>query len=62
MDSLEIKEGYRVKMSVEKGKIIVEIVKNPLDLALYGKKFAKISPEEVEQISLEEQKKHESFA
>ena len=49
-------------MSVEKGKIIVEIVKNPLDLALHGKKFAKISPEEVEQISLEEQKKHEGFA
>ena len=49
-------------MSVEEGKIVVEIVKNPLDLALHGKKFAKISAEEIEQISIKEQKKHEDFA
>ena len=62
VDLLEIKEGEKVKMSVEKGKIVVEIIRNPLDLALHGKKFARISAREVEQISLEEQKKHEGFA
>ncbi len=31
---------------------IVEIIKDPLELALKGKKFAKISTEEVEEISL----------
>ena len=41
---------------------IVEIIKYPLEFALKGKKFAKISTEEVEEISLKEQKKHESFA
>ena len=41
---------------------IVEIIKDPLELALKGKKFTKISTEEVEEISLKEQKKHESFA
>jgi len=61
IESLEIKEGDRVKMSVEKGKIVVEVIKDPLDLALHGKKFAKISVEEAERISLEEQKKYESF-
>jgi AbrB family looped-hinge helix DNA binding protein len=60
VESLGIKERDRVKLSIEKGKIVVEIVKDPLELALHGKKFTKISAEEVEQISLEEQEKHES--
>jgi len=60
VESLGIKEMDRVKLSIEKGKIVVEIVKDPLELALHGKKFTKISAEEVEQISLEEQEKHES--
>ncbi len=62
VESLKIKEGDRVRISVEEGKIVVEVVKSPLDLALHGKKFAKISAREVEQISLEEQRKHESLA
>ncbi len=60
--ALEIKEGDKIRICVEEGRMIVEIIKDPLELALKGKKFAKISTEEVEEISLKEQKKHESFA
>jgi len=60
VENLKINEGDRVKMSVEKGKLVIEVVKNPLNLALSGEKFARISEEQIEQISLEEQRKHES--
>lgn len=52
-----MKEGDRVRISVEEGKMVVEVVRDPIDLALHGKKFAKISAEEVERISLKEQSK-----
>ena len=60
--ALKIKEGDKIRIYVKEGRMIVEIIKDPLELALKGKKFAKISTEEVEQISLKEQKKHENFA
>ena len=59
VDLLKIREGDKVKISVEGKKMIVEIIRDPIDLALHGKKFAKISDEEVERISLEEQGKYE---
>lgn len=62
VELLKVREGDRVKISVESGKIIVEVIRDPIDLALHGKKFAKMSAEEVERISLEEQKKHEGSA
>ncbi|RLI76567.1 AbrB/MazE/SpoVT family DNA-binding domain-containing protein [Archaeoglobales archaeon] len=62
VDLLKVREGDRVKISVEGEKMIVEVIRDPIDLALYGKKFAKISAEEVERISLEEQGKYEGSA
>jgi len=62
VDLLKVKEGDMVKISVEGGKMIVEVIRDPIDLALHGKKFAKISVEEVERISLEEQNKYEGSA
>ena len=62
VDLLKIKEGDKVKISVEGNRMIVEVVRDPIDLALHGKKFAKISAEEVERISLEEQSKYEGSA
>ncbi len=59
VDLLKIKEGDKVKILVEGEKMIVEVIRDPIDLALHGKKFAKISAEEVEKISLEEQNKYE---
>jgi hypothetical protein len=35
--------------------LILESIKDPIQLALSGKKFASIKPEQVEAISLEEQ-------
>lgn len=55
MDLLKVKEGDRVKISVEGNKMIVEVLRDPIDLALHGKKFAKIFAEEGERISLEGQ-------
>lgn len=62
VDYLKIKEGDRVRISVEGKKIVVEVIRDPIDLALQGKKFAKISAEEVERISLEEQSRYEGPA
>jgi len=62
VDLLKVREGDKVKISVEGKKIVVEIIRDPIDLALHGKKFAKISDEEVEGISLEEQSKYEGSA
>jgi len=48
VDLLKVREGDKVKISVEGKKMIVEIIRDPIDLALHRKKFAKISAEEVE--------------
>ena len=59
VNSLGIREGDKVLISIEDKRIIVRIIKDPLELALYGEKFTKISPEEIEEISLREQRKYE---
>lgn len=56
--ALGLKEGDRVLLSVSGDALIVERVYDPLQLALSGRKFASVTPEEVEAISLEEQKGH----
>ncbi len=62
VDLLKVKEGDKVKISVEGERMVVEIIRDPIDLALHGKKFARIFAEEVERISLEEQSKYEGSA
>jgi len=62
VDLLRIKEGDRVKISVEGEKMIVEVIRDPIDLALHGKKFAKISADDVERVSLGKQSKYEDSA
>lgn len=59
VSSLGIKEGDKVRISVEDERIIIRIIKDPLELALYGEKFTKISSEEVDEISLREQRRYE---
>ena len=56
--ALGLKEGDRVVLSISGDALIVEKVHDPVELALSGNKFASISPEEVEAISLEEQGRH----
>ncbi|QXJ28846.1 hypothetical protein J5U23_01715 [Saccharolobus shibatae B12] len=57
-EELNIKEGDILTLKAKDNEIILE-VNNPVLLSIKGKKFAKISPDEVEKISEEGQGKYE---
>ncbi len=57
-----IKEGERVSFKVAEGKIAMEIIQNPLDLAIHGRKFASLSAKEAEETSVTEQAKYTESA
>jgi len=48
-------EGERVLLRVIGNTVVLESLQDPIKLALSGKKFASITPEQVEAISLEGQ-------
>jgi len=56
--ALDLREGERVLLRVAGNTLVVEVLLDPIKLAISGKKFASIKPEEVEAISLEEQTRH----
>jgi len=56
--ALDLREGERVLLRVAGNTLVVEILKDPIQLAVSGKKFASITPEQVETISLEQQARH----
>ena len=56
--ALGLAEGERVLLTVAGNKLVLETLKDPIQLALSSKKFASITPEQVETISLEEQTRH----
>jgi len=56
--TLNLREGEKVLLRVAGNSLILEILKDPIQLALSGKKFASMTPEQVEAISLEEQASH----
>ncbi|MGI0079927.1 MAG: AbrB/MazE/SpoVT family DNA-binding domain-containing protein [Nitrososphaerales archaeon] len=49
-------EGLPVKYRIEDSKLVVEAIRNPLDLALSGRKWAKTTIGEFERESGKEQK------
>ena len=55
VQALKLKEGGRVLLRVAGSTVVLESLQDPIELALHGKKFASITPEKVEAISLEEQ-------
>ena len=55
VEALGLREGEKVLLRVVENGVVLETVRNPVELALSGKKFASIKPEEVEAISLGEQ-------
>jgi AbrB family looped-hinge helix DNA binding protein len=55
VEALGLREGDRVLIRVSGSTLTLEMLQDPLELALSGKKFASITPEQVEEISLEEQ-------
>ena len=56
--ALSLKEGERVKLKVADNRLILEPIRDPLNLALSGKKFTAIEPDQIEAISIEEQSRH----
>jgi len=56
--ALDLKEGERILMRISGNTLIIEKLEDPIQLALTGKKFASLTPEQVEAISLEEQEKY----
>lgn len=58
IETLGLREGDRILLSVSGSTLVIEKLQDPIKLALSGKKFASITPEQVEAISLEEQEKH----
>jgi len=56
--AMGLREGGRVLLKVTGNTVVLESLQDPIELALSGKKFASIGPEQIEAISLEEQKSH----
>ena len=55
--AMGIKEGDKVILRVSGNKVVIERVADPLELAISGRKFASIKPDEVERVSVEEQER-----
>ena len=56
-DELGIEEGSVLELRVSGDSIVLRLEPTALDLALRGKKYASITLEELEDISMEEQRK-----
>ena len=65
-ERLDLGEGGRVSFQFEEGKLILVPVrrrariKDAVELAVRGKKFASLSFKEVEKVSMEEQSRYEN--
>jgi antitoxin component of MazEF toxin-antitoxin module len=55
MAQLGLKEGQKVRYEVEGGKLVVELLSDPIALALNSKKWARTSARELEMLSEREQ-------
>lgn len=55
MEQLGLKEGQKVRYEVEGGKLVVELLPDPIDLALNSKKWGRTSAKELEVLSEKEQ-------
>ena len=56
-DAVGLREGQKVRIAVQGGKIVIEPIKDAIWLALHGEKIGRIMPEEVEEESLREQER-----
>jgi AbrB family looped-hinge helix DNA binding protein len=54
--ALKLKEGGKALLTLTDTRVVLEKLQDPLELALEGKKFASVTPDGVEAISLEEQR------
>lgn len=58
VEALDITEGQKILLEATGDTLIMKLLKDPLQLALSENKFASITPEKIEAISLEEQATH----
>jgi len=58
VEAVGLSEGEKVLLRVVGNTVVLEVVRDPIKLAISGKKFASMKPEQVEEISLEEQASH----
>ena len=56
VEALNLKEGGKVLLRVSGKTLTVESLQDPFQLALHGKKFASITPDQVEAMSIEQQR------
>lgn len=56
VDEARLKVGMKILITVEGNRIIIEPIHSPITLALHGEKFASITLEEMEAVSIEHQK------
>lgn len=56
--ALNLSEGEKVLLRVAGNSLVLEFLQDPIQLALSGKKFASVTPKQVEKISLEKQADH----
>lgn len=58
VEALDIKEGQKILLDASGDSLTLRLLKDPLELALSENKFASITSEKIEAISLEEQAAH----
>lgn len=54
-EAVGLREGSLVELRVEDGRIVVEVIPDPFELGLRGKKFARVTFEDFERESEEMQ-------
>jgi len=57
-EKLGIKEGDKIKITVVEDKLVLQPIRDAVWLSLYGKKVAKVTLEDLEATSIEEQDKY----
>jgi len=58
VEAVGLSEGEKILVKVTGNRVILEVVRDPMQLAISGKKFASLKPKQIEAISVEEQKRH----
>jgi len=58
VEAVGLSEGEKMLIKVTGNRIILEVVRDPMQLAISGEKFASLKPKQIEAISVEEQKRH----
>jgi len=56
VEEASLRVGMKILITVEGNRIVIEPIHSPITLALHGEKFASMTLEEMEAVSIEHQK------